>query len=78
MRGPIPHIVTLPYSRAPPLHIQAPSWKQLLKLLTRLSESRIEPTIDALAETKQDLRLRTVIQFVKVIQASRYPYPLEY
>ena len=66
MRGPIPHIITLPNSKAPPLHIQAPSWKQLLKLMTRLSESRIEPTVDALAGTKEDLRLRTVVQFVKV------------
>ncbi|KAI5123427.1 hypothetical protein M0805_006132 [Coniferiporia weirii] len=70
MQGPIPNIITLPYGKCPPLHIQAPNWKQLLKLLTRLSESRIEPTVEALAGTKSELRLRTVLQFVKVHHSS--------
>ncbi|KAH8118382.1 hypothetical protein DFH11DRAFT_1567050 [Phellopilus nigrolimitatus] len=66
MQGPIPNILSLPYGKSPPLHIQAPNWKQLLKLLTRLSESRIEPTVEALAGTKMELRLRTVVQFMKL------------
>lgn len=66
MQGPLPNIISLPYGKCPPLHIQAPSWRQLLKLLTRMSEARIEPTVEALAGTKADLKLRTVVQFVKV------------
>lgn len=38
----------------------------MLKLLTRLSDSRVEPTVEALAATKAELSLRTVIQFMKV------------
>ncbi|EJD01402.1 uncharacterized protein FOMMEDRAFT_89176 [Fomitiporia mediterranea MF3/22] len=70
MQGPIPNIITLPYGKCPPLHIQAPSWRHLLKLLTRLSESRVEPTVEALAGAKMDLKLRTVIQFLKVHHSS--------
>ena len=66
MKNPIPNIITLPTGKCLPLHIQAPNWKQLLKLLTRLSESRIEPTVEALASTKTDIKLRTVVQFMKV------------
>ena len=66
MKSPIPNIIALPIGRCLPLHIQAPSWKHLLKLLTRLSESRIEPTVEALAGTKSDIKLRTVIQFMRV------------
>ncbi|KAL5527430.1 hypothetical protein ACEPAG_6221 [Sanghuangporus baumii] len=70
MQGPIPNIITLPYGKCPPLHIQAPNWKHLLKLLTRLSDSRVEPTIEALASTKSELKLRTVIQFMKIHHSS--------
>lgn len=73
MQGPIPNVITLPYGKCPPLHIQASSWKQLLKLLTRLSDSRIEPTVQALAGTKSELKLRTVIQFIKVLS-----FPVDY
>ena len=66
LQGPIPNIISLPYGKCPPLHIQAPSWKQLLKLLARLGDTRIEPTVEAVAVTKQQLQLRTVVQFVKV------------
>lgn len=66
MQGPLPNIIALPYGKCPPLHIQAPSWKHLLKLLARLSDSRIEPTVEAVAVNKTELKLRTVIQFVKV------------
>lgn len=66
MQGPLPNIISLPFGKCPPLHIQAPTWKQLLILLTRMSESRIEPTVEAVAATKIELKLRTVVQFVKV------------
>ena len=66
MEGSIPNIIQLPFGKSPPLHIQAPSWKHLLKLLTRLDCSRIEPTVEALATFKFEMRLRTVIQFMKV------------
>jgi hypothetical protein len=38
----------------------------MLRLMARLSNTRIEPTIEAVAATKTTLYLRTVIQFVKV------------
>ena len=66
MQGLIPNIIQLPFGRCPPLHIQAPSWKHLLKLLTRLDSSRIEPTMEAMAAYKYEMKLRTVIQFMKV------------
>jgi hypothetical protein len=66
MQGALPNIISLPYGRCPPLHLQAPSWRHLLKLMARLSGTRIEPTVEALAVVKSDPQLRTVIQFVKV------------
>lgn len=62
----MPNIISLPYGRCPPLHLQASNWRHLLKLLARLSGSRLEPTLEAMAITKSDLKLRTVVQFVKV------------
>jgi hypothetical protein len=67
MQGVMPNIISLPYGRCPPLHLQAPNWRHLLKLMAWLSGTRIEPTVEAMAITKSDaLALRTVIQFVKV------------
>lgn len=34
--------------------------------MARLSNTRIEPTVEAMAVCKTELKLRTVIQFVKV------------
>lgn len=68
MQGPMPNIITLPYGKAPPLHLQAPSWRHLLKLMARLSGTRIEPTLEAMAVSNGELKLRTVVQFVKVRQ----------
>lgn len=66
----MPNIITLPYGKAPIFHIQSPSWRHLLKLMARLSGTRVEPTIEALTVAKDDeLKLRTVIQFVKVRMA---------
>lgn len=72
MENAIPNIVSLPYGRCPPLHIQAPSWKHMLKLLARMSSTRFEPTVQAQAITKAALKLRTVIQFVKPLD--NYPH----
>lgn len=66
MTDALPNIVSLPYGRCPPLHFQAPSWRHLLRLLARLSGSRLEPTVAAMAVSRTDPKLRTVIQFVKV------------
>ena len=66
MQGVMPNIISLPYGRCPPLHLQAPSWRHLLKLLARLSGTRIEPTVEAMALVKTPMKLRTVVQFVKV------------
>ncbi|KAG1840088.1 hypothetical protein DFJ58DRAFT_811214 [Suillus subalutaceus] len=62
----MPNIITLPYGKAPTFHIQSPSWRHLLKLMARLSGTRVEPTIEALTVAKDELKLRTVIQFVKI------------
>ncbi|KAK0490857.1 hypothetical protein IW261DRAFT_1325595 [Armillaria novae-zelandiae] len=70
MSTPMPNIVSLPYGRCPPLHFQAPNWRHLLKLMARLSGTRIEPTIEAVAVVKTDLFLRTVIQFIRPHPAS--------
>ncbi|KAF9006497.1 hypothetical protein BDQ17DRAFT_287530 [Cyathus striatus] len=65
MQGALPNIISLPYGKAPPLHIQAPSWRQTLRLLARMSGSRMEPAVEAMAVTKSDMKLRTVVQFFK-------------
>jgi hypothetical protein len=71
MSMPMPNIITLPHGKSPPLHLQAPSWRHLLKLMARLSGTRIEPTLEAVAAASGELKLRTVIQFVKVSKGSR-------
>ena len=53
------------------MHIRASSWRQLLKLLAKLSATQIEPTVEALSATKGALQLRTVIQFFKVCDSTR-------
>jgi len=65
MQDQMPNIISLPYARCPPLHFQAPDWRHLLRLMARLSGTRIEPTVEAMAVSKTELKLRTVIQFVK-------------
>lgn len=69
-RGSLPNVLALPYGKGPPMHIRASSWRQLLKLLAKLSATRIEPTVEARAETKGALLLRTVIQFFKLHPSS--------
>jgi len=66
--GPIPNVIALPYGRCPPFHLKAPSWRDLIKLMARLSGTRLEPTIEAMAVVKTEMRLRVVANFVKVHQ----------
>ncbi|KAF7301815.1 hypothetical protein MIND_00747300 [Mycena indigotica] len=67
LSGSMPNIVSLPYGRCPPLHLQAPSWRHLLKLMARLSGTRFEPTVEALAVARSsEMHLRTVVQFVRL------------
>ena len=66
MKGGVPNVISLPTGRYVPFHIQAPDWRHLLKMMARLSGSRIEAAVEALASSKQELKLRTIVQFVKV------------
>lgn len=70
LQGPIPNVVALPYGKCPPFHVKAPSWRDLLKLMARLSGTRLEPTIEAMAVVKTDMQIRVVINFVKVLRLS--------
>ncbi|CAL1700916.1 unnamed protein product [Somion occarium] len=70
MQGPIPNVVALPYGKCPPFHVKAPSWRDLIKLMARLSGTRLEPTIEAMAVVKTDMKIRIVVNFVKVHQSS--------
>ncbi|KAG5221569.1 tho complex [Salix suchowensis] len=65
MQGTFPNIINLPYGKCPPLHLQAPTWRSLLKLMARLSGTKVEPTIEGIAVAKHALHLRTVVQLVK-------------
>ena len=57
-----PNIILLPsgMQSLPPLHIRAPSWSHLLRLLAKSSTSRLEST------SQKYFKLRTVVQFTKV------------
>ncbi|KAI6134985.1 hypothetical protein EV401DRAFT_1845067 [Pisolithus croceorrhizus] len=70
MKEQMPNVITLPYGKAPPCFLQAPNWRRLLKLMARLSATRIEPRVEALSIAKHDLKLRTVVQFVRVHHSS--------
>ncbi|KAF5388009.1 hypothetical protein D9615_000540 [Tricholomella constricta] len=66
----MPPVILLPYGKARPLHLQGPSWRHLLKLMARLSGTRVEPSVDAVKVMETPLKLRTVVQFVKPHQTS--------
>jgi len=68
--GVIPNVIALPYGRCPPFHLKAPTWRDLMKLLARLSGTRLEPTIEAMSAVKTEMRVRVVVNFVKVHQSS--------
>ena len=70
-QGFLPNVILLPHGKAQPMHIRASSWRHLLKLLAKLGDTQIQPTVEALAATKGELRLRTVIQFFKVRDSTR-------
>ncbi|KAJ7673685.1 hypothetical protein DFH06DRAFT_748779 [Mycena polygramma] len=66
MPNTMPNIIALPYGRCPPVHLQAPTWRQLLELLARLSRTRIDASAEAVESTwPSPLYLRTVVQFVR-------------
>ena len=66
MQAPLPDIIALPYGESPPLHVHARSWRQLLKLMVKLSSTQIQPSISAVAATGGELSLRAVVQYFKV------------
>lgn len=70
MEAEIPNIISLPGGKGPPLHFHSPSWRNMLKLMARMSSTKLEPTVNAMANSKTELKLRTVIQFVKPSQTT--------
>ncbi|KAJ7592796.1 hypothetical protein C8J56DRAFT_779757 [Mycena floridula] len=67
MQSAMPHLISLPYDRFSLLHLKAPNWKALLRLMASSGSTRIEPNHElamSVAKTKT-LYLRTVIQFIK-------------
>ncbi|KAI0921770.1 hypothetical protein AcW2_006646 [Taiwanofungus camphoratus] len=72
MQGVIPNVIPLSWDQeqCPPFHIRAPSWRGLLKLMARLSSTRVEPAVEAIAKIKTEMRLRVVVSFVKVHNTS--------
>lgn len=72
-QGGLPNVLALPYGKGQPMHIRASSWRQLLKLLAKLSATQIEPTVEARAATKGALLLQTVIQFFRVCRFHASP-----
>ncbi|KAF8076551.1 hypothetical protein FPV67DRAFT_1558996 [Lyophyllum atratum] len=66
----MPLVISLPYGKSRPLHLQGPSWRHLLKLMAKLSGTRVEAALSAVAVTKTPPKLRTVIQFVKPHQTA--------
>ena len=62
-----PDVVSLPCGTSfAPFYIQAPNWHRLLKIMTGLHGTRIEPSPQAGVDKKYELKLRTVVQFVRV------------
>jgi hypothetical protein len=58
--------LTLYPNPSTPFFIRAPSWRALLRLLASLNETSVEPTPEAVADTKRGaVDLRLVVQFVK-------------
>ena len=76
LEGPIPNVIALPYGRAPPLHMKAPNWHDMLRLMGRLSITRLEPTVEAMAVVKTAMHLRVVVNFVKVSKTSFATSPM--
>jgi len=66
LKGGVPNVISLPTGRFVPFHIQAPGWRHFLKMMAQLSGTRVEAFIEAPADSEQELKLRTVVQFVRV------------
>ena len=49
-----------------PFRIQAPDWRHLLKMMAQLSGTRVEASSETMGGSNQELKLRTVVQFVRV------------
>jgi len=64
--GVVPNVISLPTGRFVPFNVQAPDWRHLLNLMARLSETRIEASDEVMTETEKEVKLRTVVQFVRV------------
>ena len=77
MQGPIPNVVGLPFGRAPPLHFKAPNWHDMLKLMARMSGTRLEATVEAMAVVKTAMQLRVVVNFVKVCLVAVFVVAME-
>jgi hypothetical protein len=70
MGGSIPNVITLHCEPSPPFHLQARTWRCLLRLLARLDSTRIETTTEAFSMLRHTPKLRTVIQFNRVGQST--------
>ncbi|KZS98321.1 hypothetical protein SISNIDRAFT_448535 [Sistotremastrum niveocremeum HHB9708] len=68
----IPDVITLPPAPSAPFHIQAHSWRSLLRLLAHLGGTRLEPSIEAISLHKSEIKLRTVVQLIKVPHSPRW------
>ncbi|CCL99434.1 uncharacterized protein FIBRA_01452 [Fibroporia radiculosa] len=66
MKGTVPNLISLPYKKHKPFYIRGLNWRTLLKLMARMSAARVEPSIEAIAKVKSEMRLRVVVSFVKV------------
>ena len=66
LKGGVPNVISLPTGKFVPFHIQVPDWHHFLKMMARLSGTRVEASIEAMKDTKQELKLRNVVQFVRV------------
>ncbi|KAF5375319.1 hypothetical protein D9757_009688 [Collybiopsis confluens] len=67
LAGNIPHIISFPQSNFPAFHLQAMSWRHLLEVMVRMSETRMQPALEA-SQRNEKLHLRTVIQFCPVFR----------
>ena len=65
-KGGVPNVISLPTGRFVPFRIQAPDWGHLLKMMAQLSGTRVEASVETMTDTNQELKLRTVVQFVRV------------
>ncbi|EJD36060.1 hypothetical protein AURDEDRAFT_117180 [Auricularia subglabra TFB-10046 SS5] len=64
---PVPDVIAIAPFPSPAFHMQAPSWRAMLRALAHMADTKIEATPRALAKLGgEPARLRAVVQFVKV------------